>query len=255
MCSDRRRRTAACARPPPGRRAARRSRWCRSCAAPVWPSRPLSVPAASSVVPAAARHGAAQRDRGAGGRIDLLAVVHLDDLGIVLLGRQGGGHALGQRQEQVHPGGEIGGVDDRRCARAALPPPPPARPTGRRCRAPGLAGGGRGLGMGDRGRGMGEVDHHVAGGEQRGDVGQDRRRRRRRRRPGGRCRRPASAPAASTSSTSRRPMRPAMPAMPMRMGMRVSPRRMRRSSWPGAAAPASPPPLVGRVRATQGAAR
>ena len=74
------------------------------CSPTTWPPRSAAKPmvpvlaGAGMAVPAAlragrlqrgaaaARHGAAERDRGAGGRVHLLAVVHLQDLGVVLLG-------------------------------------------------------------------------------------------------------------------------------------------------------------------------
>ena len=125
------------------------------------------------------------------------------------VGRQGGGHALGERQHQVHPGGEVRRVDHR----DALAPPPPPRPrrrrTGRRCRAPRPCPPPPARRHARRRGAWVKSDHHVRFGRERGDVGKQP--------DAGRRGRPRSippasfTPAAATSSTSRRPMRPATP--------------------------------------------
>ena len=58
--------------------------------------------------------GTAQGDCGAGWRIHLLPVVHLDNLGIILRAGQGGGHAFSDGEEQIDAGREIRGIDNRR---------------------------------------------------------------------------------------------------------------------------------------------
>ena len=154
----RRRRRSACARPPPGRRAARRSRSRRSCARRC--ARPGRFPCtASSSTPRPCATARPSADRGAGGRVDLLAVVHLDDLGVVGVGRQGGAHPLGERQHQVDAGGEVRRVDDRRCARAAAATA--ASSAAERPEVPStqaLAGRRQRRRVGGRGGGMGEID-------------------------------------------------------------------------------------------------
>ena len=105
--------------------------------APVWPWRPLSM-TSSRLHPAPLGHRAAHADGGAGWRVHLLPVVHLDDFRVVGVGRQGRAHAFGQCQHQVDPGGEIRRIDDRDPSRPRLPRRPRRRRTGRRCRGPRL---------------------------------------------------------------------------------------------------------------------
>ena len=122
---------------------------------------------------APARHGTAERHRRAGGGVHLLAMVHLDDLGIVLLRWQRRRHALGQGEKQVHARREIGRIDDgdlcRRLGHGGFL---------RR----GKAGGAQHQGPLRRHRGgevrlhglrAGEVDHHVAVCAEGSGIGED----------------------------------------------------------------------------------
>ena len=68
---------------------------------------------------AALRRRAAEHQRGAGRRVDLLVVVHLEDLDVeVLVERLR--HALDQRRQQIDAQAHVAGLDDHR----ALAPPP-----------------------------------------------------------------------------------------------------------------------------------
>ena len=123
------------------------------------------------------------------------------------------------------------------CAPPPRPPPPPA--SAERPEVPstkGLPAAAAAAAWAAAVDGMGEVDHHVAGGEQRGGVGQHRAPAAR----GARGAWPAGAAGQGgaggrASSASSRPMRPAMPAMPIRMGMSAFPRSRpgRRVVWRG----------------------
>ena len=106
------------------------------------------------------------------GEFDLLAMVHLHDLGIVGVGRERGAHPLGQRQHQVDAGGEIRRIDHRdtprrlgHCRLVRVGQPGAAE-------HPRLAGPGHRRGVGLRGRGVGEIHHAVGCGGEAADIRQ-----------------------------------------------------------------------------------
>ena len=88
---------------------------CRRCRAPVWPSRTRTLFSRKPDA-AAARGGLAEQQRGAGGRIDLVAVVHLEDLDVEILGLERLRRLLDQDGEQVDAEAHIAGFDDGRMA-------------------------------------------------------------------------------------------------------------------------------------------
>ena len=137
--------------------------------APVWPSRPRSERWSRSM-PRPSAAARPEHQRRARGRVDLLVVVHFEDLDVeVLIERLG--HALDQRRQQVDPETHVAGLDDHRALAglrdqlvvlAAQPGgaddvhQPPAR---------------RELGEGDGRRRHGEVEEPVGLREQRLDLG------------------------------------------------------------------------------------
>ena len=64
---------------------------------------------------AAGRRGAAEHQRGPGRRVDLLVVVHFQDLDVVILIERPG-DAFDQRGKEIDPEAHIAGFDDRRPA-------------------------------------------------------------------------------------------------------------------------------------------
>ena len=62
----------------------------------------------SELDPAAARRGLAERQRGSRGRVDLVAVVHLQHLNVEVLA-QHAGRLLDQTREQIDAEAEVGG--------------------------------------------------------------------------------------------------------------------------------------------------
>jgi putative peptidoglycan lipid II flippase len=129
-----------------------------------------ALAAAIEIDAAAPRGGAAQGQRRARGRIDLVAVMHLqhfDVVGFIEAARR----LLDQRLQQGHGRAHIRCPDDRRPARSCLD----------RLRLLSIETGGadderlaaprRMSGMGDGGRGHGEIDDDVRRGEERGKVG------------------------------------------------------------------------------------
>ena len=99
---------------------------------------------------------------GAGGRIDLLPVMHFQDFGVILFGRQGSGQTPRDRQNQIRARGEIsrlhhddpfGGVVYGRLGRRI-----------ETCctQYPGASGGRKSGGMANHRIGVGEIDHRVA---------------------------------------------------------------------------------------------
>ena len=111
----------------------------------------------------------AQHQRGAGGGIHLVAVVHLDDLDVVV-GIEGAGDLLGHQLQQVHAEAHVGGLhhhgldrrrfDDRLLLRTETSGADHVDHLGLR--------GQRGVAAGRRG--AGEVDHRICLGEERHRV-------------------------------------------------------------------------------------
>ncbi len=77
---------------------------------PVTPSRTLTERCARSIA-APLGGGGGEHQRGAGWRVDLVAVVHLDDLDVEVL-VQRLGDAAGERHQQVHAEAHVAGLDD-----------------------------------------------------------------------------------------------------------------------------------------------
>ena len=112
---------------------------------------------------------AAEHQRGAGRRVDLLVVVHLEDLDVVVVVERRR-HALDQSGEQIDAEAHISGLDDGRAL---------ARLRDQRFLFGGMAGGaddvheaggGGQLGEGERRGGNGELDQAVGSLEQRRNV-------------------------------------------------------------------------------------
>ncbi len=137
---------------------------------PVWPSRPDSM---TSSQPHAAALGdrASHADGGAGGGVDLLAVMHFDDLGVVGVGGQGGAHAFGQSEHEVDAGGEVGRVDHRDLRRGLFDGGFVGGGEAGGAEDPGFARGRHDGGGGLGGGGVGEVDDDIGFCRQRGEVG------------------------------------------------------------------------------------
>ena len=83
--------------------------------APVWPWRPLAV-WADKLDAAPLRRRLAEKERRAGGCIDLVAVVHLDDLDVEL-GTERRRRLLHEAGEQIDAKAHVAGLHDDRMAR------------------------------------------------------------------------------------------------------------------------------------------
>mmetsp|Transcript_7003 Transcript_7003/g.12229 ORF Transcript_7003/g.12229 Transcript_7003/m.12229 type:complete len:260 (-) Transcript_7003:16-795(-) len=65
----------------------------------------------AQIQPAPARRGLSQHQRGAGGRVDLVAVMRFDHFDVEIR-VQSGGHLLGQSHQQVHPEAHVARTHD-----------------------------------------------------------------------------------------------------------------------------------------------
>ena len=114
------RRAPPCGRRPPCRRGASRSR-SRLPAAGRHGRRGRGSPGSASSTPRPCGHRLAQHQRGAGGRVDLGAVVHLDDLDVPVRPERPR-RLPGEAGEQVDAEAHIAGADDDRVPRRRVEP-------------------------------------------------------------------------------------------------------------------------------------
>jgi hypothetical protein len=120
--------------------------------------------------PAARRRRTTKRQRRARGRVDLVAVVHLDDLDVVV-GIELGRRLLDQRQQEIDPEAHVRRLDNGRVARRAHDRRVVVRAQTRGADDVHRLGLGGQLRVGDAGGGRGEVNHRFRPGEELERIG------------------------------------------------------------------------------------